>query len=165
MVESSAPLLRMENISKSYGGVRALQDVGVRSEVVDEASSDLRVVRSSTRTNHLGRLPGGYLEQLDRAHTTIEQDAASGRLVGLFQPDTLQAFRSDNVTGWLRAPQVRSLVVFAPTVVQYSQLVAAPPPPGEEASTRTYAVGAIGVLALCLAAFAVAAWIRRRFVA
>ena len=85
--------------------------------------------------------------------------------VGLFQPDTLQAFRSDNVTGWLRTPQVRSLVVFAPTTTQYSQLVAAPPPPGEEASTSTYVVGAIGVVALCGIAFAAAAWIRRRSIA
>jgi hypothetical protein len=87
------------------------------------------------------------------------------QLVGLFQPDTLQAFRSDNVAGFLRTPQIPSLVVFAPTTTQYAPLIKAPLPPGEQASTATYAVGAIGVIALCGAALAVAAWIRRRFVA
>ena len=82
----------------------------------------------------------------------------------MFEPDTLQAFRTDNVSGFLRDPEIRSLVVFAPTVAQYSQLIAAPPPPGEQLGNTSYAVGAVIVLVLCLAAFFVATWVRRRFV-
>ena len=65
----------------------------------------------------------------------------------------------------LRNPEIRSLVVFAPTTMQYSELLAAPRPPGEKASTSTYVVGAIGVVAVCAIAYAVAAWIRRRSIA
>jgi ABC-type transport system substrate-binding protein len=132
----------------------ALERVGLQTEIVDGPPYDLLLVRRpTTRDTAL----------VDRAE--VEQLTRDARLVGLFEPDTLQAFRSDNVAGWLRTPQVRSLAVFAPTTTQYSQLVAAPPPPGEEASTSTYVIGAIGVLAVCGVAFAVAAWIRRRSIA
>jgi hypothetical protein len=53
--------------------------------------------------------------------------------------------------------------VFGPTVSQYGTLVAAPAPPGEKLSNTNYAVGGIVVLALCGAAYTVAAFIRRRF--
>jgi ABC-type transport system substrate-binding protein len=151
--------------------VGALDQVGVRAEVVDGGPSDLELVHTPTSRNPFGEdllEPSprvGFSTQLARAHARLESLVARAVVVGLFQPDTLQAFRSNHVAGWLRAPQVRSLVVFAPTVTQYAQLVAAPPPPGEEASTTTYVVGAIGVLALCAVAFAVAAWIRRRWIA
>jgi hypothetical protein len=56
-------------------------------------------------------------------------------------------------------------VVFAPTISQYSQLTPATAPPGEQASTTTYVIGAVAIVALCGAVFAVAAWIRRRSVA
>jgi ABC-type transport system substrate-binding protein len=151
--------------------VRALDQVGVRAEVVDGGPSDLELMHTSTSRNPFGAdlfEPSprvGYSTQLARAHARLERLVARAEVVGLFQPDTLQAFRSNHVTGWLRAPQVGSLVVFAPTIAQYTQLVAAPLPPGEAASTTTYVVGAIGVLAVCAAAFAVAAWIRRRWIA
>jgi peptide/nickel transport system substrate-binding protein len=153
--------------------VGALDAVGVHTEIVDDGDEpyDLRLVRSSTTgdSRDVGPTrpepPVNYPDRVAQARATTERVTESGRLVGLFQPDTLQAFRSDNVTGWLRTPQIRSLVVFAPTTMQYSQLLAAPPPPGEEASTSTYVVGAIGVLAVCAIAFAVAAWIRRRSIA
>jgi ABC-type transport system substrate-binding protein len=96
------------------------------------------------------------------AHERIERVTSRAKIVGLFEPDTLQAFRTDNVTGFLREPQQPSLVVFAPTTAQYAQLVAAPPPPGEQLSNTFYAAGAVVVLALCGAAFGFAAWIRRR---
>jgi peptide/nickel transport system substrate-binding protein len=148
--------------------VDALDAVGVRTDIVDDAPYDIRLARVSTAGPSAGiaaaaSAPGvGYAEQVARVRAATERAARRGEEVGLFQPDTLQAFRSDNVIGWLRTPQVRSLVVFAPNISQYSQLIAASPPPGEEASTSTYVVGAIGVLAVCAVAFGVAAWIRRR---
>jgi peptide/nickel transport system substrate-binding protein len=101
--------------------------------------------------------------QLADAHDMLQRAAAGANVVGLFQPDTLQAFRTDKLTGFLPVPQQRSLVAFGPTVSQYGELSAAPPPPGEGSSNTTYTVGAVIVLALCAAAFAGAAWIRRRF--
>jgi len=60
-------------------------------------------------------------------------------------------------------PEQRSLVVFGPTVTQYAQLNAAGPPPGEQSSNLTYAVGAIILLALCAAAYWIATRVRRRY--
>jgi hypothetical protein len=96
------------------------------------------------------------------AHERIERVTSQAENVGLCEPDTLQAFRSDNVTSFLREPQQASLVVFAPTTTQYAQLVAAPAPPRERLSNTFYAVGALVVLALCGVAFGFVAWIRRR---
>lgn len=146
--------------------VRALERVGLHAQVVAHASNDddLTLARSDTTASQpLMALPGQH--DPVRTPAQVERAVEQARLVALFQPDTLQAFRSDNVAGFLRTPQVPSLVVFAPTTTQYAQLIKAPPPPGEQASTTTYAVGAIGVIALCGAALAVAAWLRRRFVA
>ena len=88
---------------------------------------------------------------------------AQATIVGLFQPDTLQAFRSYKFVGFLPQPQSRSLVVFGPTVAQYSGLSAAPPPPGEGSSNVTYAIGAVIVLALCAGAYVGAVRMRRKF--
>jgi ABC-type transport system substrate-binding protein len=84
--------------------------------------------------------------------------------VELFQPDTLQAFRSDNVTGWLPDPELRRLVVFGPTVAQYGQLSAAGAPPGEGSSNSVYVLGAVIVLVLCAALYWIASRFRRRYV-
>jgi ABC-type transport system substrate-binding protein len=148
----------------------ALAAVGLPTDVVGEHDqAQLRIARRSTNGDDLptGALhrPLPYANAVARSRADLLRVTRGAQLVGLFQPDTLQAFRSDNVAGFLRTPQIPSLVVFAPTTTQYAQLIKAPPPPGEEASTATYAVGAIGVIALCGAALAVAAWIRRRFVA
>ncbi len=97
------------------------------------------------------------------AHLMLQRAVAQATVVGLFQPDTLQAFRNNRFAGMLPEPQQRSLVVFGPTVAQYGELSAAPPPPGEGSSNATYAVGAAIVLALCAAAYGAAAWIRHRF--
>ncbi len=101
--------------------------------------------------------------RLDAAHLMLQRAVAQATVVGLFQPDTLQAFRNDLFAGFLPEPQERSLVVFGPTVAQYGELSAAPPPPGEGSSNATYAVGAVVVLALCAAAYGAAEWIRHRF--
>jgi len=110
------------------------------------------------------RAPDDFAGQISYAHSKLFDLTAQAQVVGLFEPDTLQAFRTDNVTGFLRDPEIRSLVVFAPTVSQYGQLTAAPPPPGEQLSSTSYAVGAVIVLVLCIAAFLFAAWIRRGYV-
>ena len=104
-----------------------------------------------------------YASQLADAHRMLQRATEDAGVVQLFQPDTLQAFRTDTLTGFLPQPQQRSLVVFGPTVSRYGALMAAPAPPGEGSSNATYAVGAALVLALCAAAYAGAAWIRRRF--
>lgn len=103
------------------------------------------------------------------AHADIElQRVVAGNqppdAIGLFEPDTLQAFRSDHVTGFLREPSQRSLIVFGPTVAQYGSIVAAAQPPGEQLSTLTYVIGAIVLLALCGVAYWLASLLRRRFV-
>lgn len=101
-----------------------------------------------------------------RANLAIERVPAgvtSANAVELFEPDTLQAFRSDNVTGWLPEPEQRRLVVFGPTVAQYGQLTAAGAPPGEGSSNSVYALGAVIVLALCGAVYWIASRFHRRF--
>ena len=77
---------------------------------------------------------------------------------------TVQAFRTDNVTGFLPEPSRPSLVVFGPTVTQYAGIVAARRPPGEQLSNATYAIGAAVLLALCAAAYWIATRVRRRYV-
>jgi len=102
-----------------------------------------------------------------RPNLSIERVASSeatGEQVDLFEPDTLQAFRSDNVTGWLPDPELRRLVVFGTTVAQYGQLTAAGSPQGEAASNSVYALGAVIVLALCAALYWIASRFRRRYV-
>ena len=84
--------------------------------------------------------------------------------IPLFEPDTLQAFRTDNVTGFLREPSQRSLVVFGPTVAQYASIAAAQPPPGEQLGNGTYAAGAAVLLVICGAGYWVASRLRKRFV-
>ena len=79
-------------------------------------------------------------------------------------PEMLQAYRSDNVNGFLQRPEVARPVVFAPTIDQYSELYAAGEPRGEHASNTTYVVGAIIGLALCGIAYWIASRIRRHYV-
>jgi ABC-type transport system substrate-binding protein len=84
--------------------------------------------------------------------------------IGLFEPDILQAFRADNVTGFLREPSQRSLVAFGPTTAQYGAIVAAQRPPGEHVSNIRYATGAAILLALCAVAYWIASRVHRRYV-
>jgi ABC-type transport system substrate-binding protein len=77
---------------------------------------------------------------------------------------TVEAFRTDNVTGFLPEPARPSLVVFGPSVKQYSGIVAAHLPPGEQLSNVTYAIAAAVLLALCVTAYFVVARLRRRYV-
>ena len=88
------------------------------------------------------------------AHVTVDQ---AGR------PEITQAFRTDNVNGFLRNPEQPSLVVFAPTISQYSDLYAAGAASGERASNTTYAVGAVIILALCGIAYWIASRVRRHY--
>jgi peptide/nickel transport system substrate-binding protein len=118
--------------------------------------------------DHCARSPNlpstNFTKLVEIAKSRVQRVTEQARLVGLFEPDELQAFRTDRFAGFLPQPQERSLVVFGPTIAQYSELTAAPLPPGEGSSNTTYVVGAVIVLALCAAAYATAAWIRRRFV-
>lgn len=77
---------------------------------------------------------------------------------------TVQAFRTDNVTGFLPEPARPRLVVFGPTISQYAGIVAASRPPGERLSDLTTVFATTGLLALCVAAYWIASRVRRRFV-
>jgi len=77
---------------------------------------------------------------------------------------TVQAFRTDNVTGFLPEPSRPSLVVFGPTVAQYAGIVAAQRPPGEQLSNAAYAIGAGGLIVLFAVAYWIATRVRRRYV-
>ena len=90
-------------------------------------------------------------------------DRVPAGAIPLFQPDTLQAFRTGNVTGFLREPSQRSLVVFGPTVAQYASIAAAQPAPGEQLGNGTYAAGAAVLLAICAAGYWVASRLRKRY--
>jgi peptide/nickel transport system substrate-binding protein len=77
---------------------------------------------------------------------------------------TVEAFRTDNVTGFLPEPARPSLVVFGPTVKQYSEIVAAHLPPGERLSNATYAIATVVLLALSVVGYFIVARVRRRYV-
>jgi peptide/nickel transport system substrate-binding protein len=77
---------------------------------------------------------------------------------------TVQAFRTDHVTGFLPAPERPSLIVFGPTVGQYLGIVAASRPPGERLSNIAYAIGAVVLVVLFVAAYWIVARLRWRFV-
>jgi ABC-type transport system substrate-binding protein len=101
-------------------------------------------------------------EEVDRLHNldgvTVNPgpEAAESR--------TVEAFRTDNVTGFLPEPERPSLVVFGPTVAQYLGIVAASRPPGEQLSNAAYAIGAVVLVVLFVAAYWIVARLRRRFV-
>ena len=62
----------------------------------------------------------------------------------LFAPDSLQAYRSDDITGILRRPDEERLVVFWPSIEQYREMVRAAPAASEEIPGPTFAALAIG---------------------
>jgi peptide/nickel transport system substrate-binding protein len=78
--------------------------------------------------------------------TMVELLASEAVEVVLFTPDTLQSFRTDNVTGFLREPADERLVAFWPSVQQYSQIVPTATLGGED--IPDIAVAAIGVVVL-----------------
>jgi ABC-type transport system substrate-binding protein len=118
----------------------------------------LRTIAIEVRPNEKRRVRSGLVIE----RISDRDDPANA--VGLFEPDVLQAFRTDNVTGFLREPSQRSLVVFGPTTAQYGAIVASHQPPGEYVSNVRYAIGAAVLLALCAAGYWIASRIRRRFV-
>jgi hypothetical protein len=77
---------------------------------------------------------------------------------------TVEAFRTDHLTGFLPEPERPSLIVFGPTVSQYLGIVAATRPQGEQLSNVTYAIGAAILAVLFVAAYWIVARLRRRFV-
>ena len=108
---------------------------------------DLVVCDACPRTRHLPSTDFANLVAI--AHARIERATSEARVVGLFEPDTLQAFRTDNVGGFLPHPERPSLVVFAPTITQYAQLTPAARFPGEQLGDGFYAVGAAVIVVLC----------------
>jgi ABC-type transport system substrate-binding protein len=138
----------------------AIPDDRTGRHVADLVRADLAAAGLKTRVYEAGA-------DGPRPNLSIERVAigdATPNSVALFEPDTLQAFRSDNVTGWLPDPQLRRLVVFGPTVAQYGQLAAARTPLGERASNSVYVFGAVIVLALCAALYWIVSRIRRHYV-
>jgi hypothetical protein len=160
---------------------RSLAAAGITTTTSDAAHADLVIARIAVGDDPFPSLetlactvcpadhpayvvPRDFTAQVAQVHTRLQQLTEQARVVGLFQPDTLQAFRSDHVTGWLPEPQEGGLVVFGPTVAQYGALSAARVAPGEKAGSGTYALGAVIVLALCAAVYWFASRIRRRYV-
>lgn len=99
-------------------------------------------------------------ENVDRLHALDGVTVNRGDL----EDRTVEAFRTDNVTGFLPEPSRPSLIVFGPTITQYSGIVAASPPPGEQLSNLTYAIAAVVLAALCVVGYWIASRLRRRFV-
>lgn len=75
--------------------------------------------------------------------------------------DLVQAFRNDNVTGFLPEPTRPGPVVFGPSIAPYFGIVAASKPPGEQLSDLTYAEGGLVVAALCVLTYWIASRLRR----
>jgi cytochrome c-type biogenesis protein CcmH/NrfF len=69
------------------------------------------------------------------------------------------------VSGFLREPSQRSLVVFGPTVAPYGDIVAAQPPVQEQLSNTAYAIGAAVILVLCGFGYWIATRVRKRLAA
>ena len=100
--------------------------------------------------------------EVDRLHALDDVTVNPGPDAG--ESHTVEAFRTDNVTGFLPEPARPRLVVFGPTVAQYAGIVAAHRPPGEKLSNATYAIGAAVLLALTAAGYCIVARVRRRYV-
>jgi peptide/nickel transport system substrate-binding protein len=135
-----------------------------RGFITDDPFTALRLISCDACSQDPNPPPSTLPAQLATVQRTLAATTAQATVVGLFQPDTLQAFTSDRLTGFLPEPQDRSLVVFAPTVAQYSRIGAAGPPPGEQSSNTTYALGAVLLLAICGATLWVASRIRAHYV-
>jgi peptide/nickel transport system substrate-binding protein len=162
---------------------RSLAAVGIDTKLVHGNTADdadLVIERSGVGTDPFAALdalacgrcagarptpvPSDFTTQLADVRARLQSLTTQAKVVGLFEPDTLQAFRSDHVTGWLPEPRERRLVVFGPTVAQYGALSAAGVQPAEKAGNSAYALGAVIILALCGALYWVASRVRRRYV-
>jgi ABC-type transport system substrate-binding protein len=100
--------------------------------------------------------------EIDRLHAL--DGVTVNRGVDPAESHTVEAFRTDNVTGFLPEPSRPSSIVFGPAVTQYSAIVASHLPPGEELSNGAYAIGGAVMLVLCAAAYWILSRIRRRIV-
>ena len=118
----------------------------------------LAAIGLTTHSPRRGAAVGLVVERVSVASRPLDT-------IALFDPDTLQAFRIDNVSGFLREPSQRSLVVFGPTVAPYGDIVAAQPPVQEQLSNKAYAIGAAVILVLCGLGYWIASRVRKRFAA
>ena len=133
-----------------------LDQIGFRSYPNTDALID---ALARGKVDVIGNVPDtavDRLHQLSGVTVNPGPDAAESH--------TVEAFRTDNVTGFLPDPARPSLVVFGPTVRQYSGIVAAHLPPGEQLGNATYAISAAVLLALAVAGYFVAARVHRRYV-
>ncbi|MDZ4825563.1 MAG: ABC transporter substrate-binding protein, partial [Actinomycetota bacterium] len=73
--------------------------------------------------------------------------------VVLFEPDTLQGVRADNVTGLLREPSVERLAVFWPSVQQYSEAVPTSTLGGEDIPDTAFAAIAVGATVVAVGGY------------
>jgi peptide/nickel transport system substrate-binding protein len=127
---------------------------------------DQIVFRTYANTDVLiGALSRGDLDVISGvSHSDIRRlDALNGVTVDPVG-GTVQAFRTNNVTGFLPEPSRPSRVVLAPTVDHYAGIVRASRPPGEQLSNLTYALAAVVLAALFVAAYWIASRVHRRFV-
>jgi peptide/nickel transport system substrate-binding protein len=147
--------------------IAALDDIGIEVTRVD-GPADLTVVRRDATDDPTPALAqytcaGGvwcdaaYDEAFARYTAATDpgaRQAAAREMVGLladglpeivlFAPDSLQAYRSDDITGILRRPDEQRLVVFWPSIEQYREMVRAAPAASEEIPGPTFAALAIG---------------------
>ncbi len=78
--------------------------------------------------------------------------------------DSVQAFRTDNVTGFLPEPTRPGPIVFGSSIAPYFGIVAASKPPGEQLSNTTYVIAGVVLAALCVLAYWIASRVRKRVV-
>jgi hypothetical protein len=168
---------------------RQLDDAGFDTRLVDDPNdADLVVVHHAATDDPRPALAeltcaAGYwcdasfdelFRQFDAAGVNARSELARRMLeravdqnveLALFAPDVAQAFRNDNVSGWLREPEEERLVVFAPSSEQYDDLTPATAPPGEDPGNAVLVAGALALAAGFAVVFVVAARIRRRHLA
>jgi ABC-type transport system substrate-binding protein len=168
---------------------RQLADAGFGTRLVDDPdAADLVVVHHGATDDPRPALSeltcaAGYwcdasydelFRQFDAADVTTRSELARRMLeravdqnveLALFAPDVAQAFRSDNVSGWLREAEEERLVVFAPSIEQYHELTPATAPPGEEPGNGVLVAGALALAAGFAAVAVVTTRIRRRHIA
>ncbi len=101
--------------------------------------------------------------RIDAVQEMVRLLAADAPEVVLYEPDTLQGVRTDNVTGLLREPSVERLVVFWPSVQQYSEAVPTSTLGGEDIPDSAFAAIAVGATVVAVGGyFVVRAFDKRR---
>lgn len=93
--------------------------------------------------------------RVDAAQEMVKLLATEAVEVVLFEPDTLQGFRTDNVSGLLREPRDERLVVFWPSIQQYYEAVPTSTLGGEEIPDSAFAGIAAAVTAATIGLLAI----------